>query len=343
MELIEQSLLLLYQVLVLLESDFILPFDLLKSVIVVENTLLAGAKFTHDDIVSLFLLLESDDFLVGFVKRLNDLVVFIFLVGLLSSGVGVFLSFQSESVLQVVDDIKVGVGDIGIIGFNIGVLLSVFASKLLDSQVLLFLDHFDLKLPLIVHFFSKELHLMLVFLMDFVRDSLEVVSQLSLLLVLVSGESVEVLLMSDFLLFLAHFKRSEILLELSFVGPVFILDVLKCDLGFFLQLGELIEVLENQMLASLLVDLKLNLVLLVQVLELSILVSQLSLSVLELFLTNEPEVVNSKSLIVEETSHLLFVLNLLLEVTALKSQRLDVLFIHDVIGTLGTFDSFIFK
>ena len=168
MELIKQSLLLLDQVLVLLESDFILPFDLLKSVIVVENTLLAGAKFTHDDIVSLFLLLESDDFLVGFVKWFNDLVVFIFLVGLLSSSVGVFLSFQGKSVLQVVDDIKVGVGDIGIIGFNIGVLLSVFASKLLDSQVLLFLDHFDLKLPLIVHFFSKELHFVFIFLMDFV-------------------------------------------------------------------------------------------------------------------------------------------------------------------------------
>jgi len=280
MELIEQSLLLLDQVLILLESDFVLPFDLLKSVIVVENTLLAGAKFTHDNIMSLFLLLESDDFLVGFIKWFNDLVVFIFLVRLLSSGVSIFLPFQGKSVLQVVDDIKVGVGDIGIIGLNIGVLLGVFASKLLDSQVLLFLDHFDLKLSFIVHLFSKELHLMLIFLMDFVRNSLEVVSQLSLLLVLVSSKSIEVLLMSDFLLFLAHFKRSEILLEFSFVGPVFILDVLKCNLGFFLQLGELIEVLENQMLASLLVDLEFDLVLLVQVLELSIFVSQLSLSIL---------------------------------------------------------------
>jgi hypothetical protein len=84
-----------------------------------------------------------------------------------------------------------------------------------------------------------------------------------LLLVLVSGKSVEILLMSDFLLFLTDLKRSKILLKLSFVGPVFILDVLEGDLGFFLQLGELIEILENQMLASLLVDLKLDLVLLV--------------------------------------------------------------------------------
>jgi hypothetical protein len=38
------------------------------------------------------------------------------------------------------------------------------------------LDHFDRQLSLIVHFFSKELHLVLIFLMDFVRDSLEVVS-----------------------------------------------------------------------------------------------------------------------------------------------------------------------
>jgi hypothetical protein len=176
MELIEQGLLLLDQVLVLLKSDFILPFDLLKGVIVVEDTLLAGTELSHDNIVSLLLLLKSDDFLVGFVKWLNDLVVLIFLVRLLSSGIGVFLSLESKSVLQVVNDIKVGVCDIGVVSLDVGILLCVLASEFLDGRVLLFLDHFDLEFSLIVHFFSKELHLMFIFLMDFVRDSLEVVS-----------------------------------------------------------------------------------------------------------------------------------------------------------------------
>jgi hypothetical protein len=52
-----------------------------------------------------------------------------------------------------------------------------------------------------------------------------------------------------------------------------VLGVLECDLGLLLQLGELVEVLEDQVLHALLVDLDLYLVLLVQVLQLALLVS----------------------------------------------------------------------
>ena len=59
-----------------------------------------------------------------------------------------------------------------------------------------------------------------------------------------------------------------------------VLSVLEGDFGLLLQLGELVEVLEDQVLHALLVDFDLYLVLLVQVLQLALLVAQLRLLVL---------------------------------------------------------------
>ena len=78
---------------------------------------------------------------------------------------------------------------------------------------------------------------------------------------------------------MADSDRSQILLKLSLIDSIFILNVLKSDLGFFLKLSELIKILEDQMLAPLLVDLDLNLMFLRQILELSFFVSQLCLFV----------------------------------------------------------------
>ena len=59
-----------------------------------------------------------------------------------------------------------------------------------------------------------------------------------------------------------------------------VLGVLESDFGLLLQLGELVKVLEDQVLHALLVDFDLYLVLLVQVLQLALLVTQLRLLVL---------------------------------------------------------------
>jgi hypothetical protein len=78
---------------------------------------------------------------------------------------------------------------------------------------------------------------------------------------------------------------------------VVVFSILEGDFGLLLEVGELIEVLEHQVLHALLVDLDLDLVLLIQVLQLTLLVTQLSLLVLQLLLANDPEVVDSLSLI----------------------------------------------
>ena len=98
-----------------------------------------------------------------------------------------------------------------------------------------------------------------VFGVDFVADSLELVFELGLLFVLLLSESIEVLLMSDLLLFLGNLDGSQVLLELSFIDSVFIFDILQSYLGLLLELGQLIEILENEMLTSLFVDLDLDL------------------------------------------------------------------------------------
>ena len=168
MELIEQVLLLLDQVLVLLKSNFVLPLDLLESTIIMENSLLAGSKVSHNNIMEFFLPLKEDYFIVSLVEWLNNLVIFIFLVRLLSSSVSVFLSVKGKCILKLVNNIKIRVGDFSIVSFNISILLSVFSSQFFDCKIFLFLNHFDLQLSLVVHFLSKKLHLVFILLMNFV-------------------------------------------------------------------------------------------------------------------------------------------------------------------------------
>jgi len=83
------------------------------------------------------------------------------------------------------------------------------------------------------------------------------------------------------------------LLQFSLINAVFILDILQSNLRLLLQLSELVEVLEDKMLAPLFINLNLDLMLLVQVLEFSLLVSEFSLFVFELLLADEPEIVDS--------------------------------------------------
>ena len=149
--------------------------------------------------------------------------------------------------------------------------------ELLDCLVLLLLNLFDFVLPLVFHLLSQIQHLVLEFEMDLVRDSFKVLSQLGLGLVLLLSQGIEILSMPHFLLFLADLERSQILLELSGVDAVLIFHVLESDLVLLFQFSELIQVLEDEMLAPLLVDLDLNLMLFLKILQLSLFISQLRL------------------------------------------------------------------
>lgn len=199
------------------------------------------------------------------------------LVHLLLLLVGVFLSSICKLIFQLLDNIEIGIRNLLVILFDITVLFLMLSNEVCYSRVLNLLDSFDFGLADGVHFFSHQFHLVDVLGVDFVADSLKFVFELGLLLVLLLCKSVEILLVAYLLLFLGDLDGSQVLFELSFIDPVFILDVLQGDLSLFLELGQLIEVLENKMLTSLLVDLNLNLMPLVQILEFSLLVSELGL------------------------------------------------------------------
>ena len=114
-----------------------------------------------------------------------------------------------------------------------------------------------------------------------------------------------------------------------------ILYVFERYLRFLLEFSELILIVEDEMLDSLLVYLSLDLILLLEVLQLSLLVTVLGLFVFQLFLCNYPEVVNPLALVLVETAQVLFLFNLLGQKAAFLPNCLLVLIIIDVVNGVG--------
>ena len=105
MEFFEELVFLLLQVLELLESNFVLPFDFLGGLIVVSDLLLRFGQLLHNLVVLLLFLLEDSDLFTGLSEWLNHLVVFVLLVHLLLLLIAVLLLCVSELVLQLLDNI----------------------------------------------------------------------------------------------------------------------------------------------------------------------------------------------------------------------------------------------
>ena len=279
MELFEELLLFNFEILELLQSILIVPLDLLGGLIILGDTLSSLGQLLHDNIVLFLLFKQSINIFICFLEWLNNLIVSFLLVHLLLLLVGVFFSSVRKLIFQLLDNIEIGVRNLLVILFDITILFLMLSDEVCYGRVLNLLDSFDLGLADGVHFFAHQFHLVDVFGVDFVADSLKLVFELGLLLILLLGKSIEILLVSYLLLFLGDLNGSQVLFELSFIDPVFILNILQGNLSLFLELGQLIEVLENKMLTSLLVDLNLNLMSLIQILEFSLLVSELGLFV----------------------------------------------------------------
>ena len=157
------------------------------------------------------------------------------------------------------------------------------------------------------------------------------------------GQSVTVFGLADILLLFHDLECAQVLLQLSLVDPMFVLAVLKFDLSLLLDHSLLVKILEHQMLKSLTPNLDCNRVLFLQVLMLSILVTKFSLLVLKFLLGDEPEVVDSETLVIVLTCGYLFFLNKAFESTALIPHRLLVLLIVVVINGVGSCQGFLFR
>ena len=204
MELVKQLLLFSLEILELLKSNFILPFNLLRGALVVCNTNLSLGKLLHDAIVLLFGLEKLTNFLIGLGKWLNDLVVSLLLIHLLLLFVAIFLSSISKLILQLLNDIEISVGDLIVIIFDLSVFLSMFSCELSNSSILLLLNHSDLSFSLVLHFSAQVISFGFEFKMNFIADSFKFLSFLGLDLVLLFGESIKILFMSLLLFFDTH-------------------------------------------------------------------------------------------------------------------------------------------
>lgn len=121
----------------------------------------------------------------------------------------------------------------------------MLGSQFFNCSVFFLLDQFDLLSTFVLHFLSKIKHLLLELSMDLIGDSFKLMSLLGLSLVFLFSQGVEILFMSLLLFFLTDSDRSQILFQLSLVDSIFIFNVLKSHLSFFLQLSQLIQILED--------------------------------------------------------------------------------------------------
>ena len=172
----------------------------------------------------------------------------------------VFFLGISKFIFELLDDVKVSVGDLLIVVLYVVVLLRMLLGQLLYRSILLVFNLLDEAFALPLHFFSDQEHLVFVLQLNFIGYPLVLLPHLSGLLVLLSSQRIQILLMSHFLLFFGYLHGSEILLQLSLIDSVLVFLVLKRYLRFLLQLSQLIQILKHQVLHSLLVDFDFNFV-----------------------------------------------------------------------------------
>ena len=196
----------------------------------------------------------------------------------------------------------------------------MFGSQVLNSLILFGLDLENQGLSLALHLLSQQQHLVLELQRDLIRDPLEFTAHLSRTLVEIFCQSVQVLHVSNLLFLLLDFECTDILLELSLHDAVVVFGVLESDLGLFFELSELVEVLEDQVLHSLLVYLYFDFMLLRQILQLALLVSQLCLLILQLLLANDPEVVDSLSLVLVKAGKIFLLPDFVFKSSALDTE-----------------------
>ena len=155
------------------------------------------------------------------------------------------------------------------------------------------------------------------------------------------GESVAVLSLAHFLLLLLNFESAQVLLQLTLVDAMLIFAILELDLRLLLHHSLLVQILEHEMLETLAPDLDRNGVLLLQILMLTVFITEFGLLVLELFLGYEPEVVDSETLVVVLARGNLLFFDETLECSALVSHRLLVLVIVVIVDSVGSCQSFL--
>jgi len=292
-ELFKELLLLLLDVLVLLEAHFVLPLQVLILFLGLHDFALLLCQQLSNLIVLDLPLLKASYVLANILERLHYHVV----VSMLDILFTISRVFTNLLVFEVstkrCDHVHIQTRDVIIVIVDVLVLLVVLSFKLLNTPVLLSLYLCNLCFALSFHVFAQARHLGLILLLDFVGNSLILLTLCSRHSVEVLIQSVRILCLAHLLLFLLHFEGTQVLLKLTFIDSVLVLSILELNLSLFLDHCLFVEILEEQMFESLPPDLDRDVILFAQVLMLSVFVTKLGLFVFFFFLSDQPEVVDS--------------------------------------------------
>lgn len=140
MEFIKKLLLFSFKVLELLKSNFELPLNLLWSIIVTRDFDLILLQFGHDDIVFDLELSKTLNFCVCLSQGLNHTIILFLLIHFLSCFFSIFFFSLRQFIFQLLNDVKIGIGDFLIILLDVVILLGVFCCQLFNSCIFLLLD-----------------------------------------------------------------------------------------------------------------------------------------------------------------------------------------------------------
>jgi hypothetical protein len=226
LELIEELLFFPFEVLVLLEAHFVLPLDILEDGVLLHDMVLGLLERAHDRVVLELLLGELLQLLIGLLQGLHYLLVGLLLVHLLLLHRRVLLLRVTQLILQLLDYVQVCVRYFLIVVLDVIVFLLMFGSQVFNGLILFGLDLENKSLPLALHLFSEQEHLVLEFQRDLIRNSLEFTAHLSRTFVEIFCQRVKVLHVSNLLLLLLDFKCADILFELSLHDTVVVLGIL---------------------------------------------------------------------------------------------------------------------
>mmetsp|Transcript_42255 Transcript_42255/g.92169 ORF Transcript_42255/g.92169 Transcript_42255/m.92169 type:complete len:242 (-) Transcript_42255:11-736(-) len=184
-------------------------------------------------------------------------------------------------------------------------ILRILSHAPVNMVLLGLLDLLDLLPPSPLHLLSDVPHAQRVLLLQVASLAVVFFAQSHDLLVLLELESPNEAILRDLHLLSVHLHGTLVLLQLRLSHTVLVLLQLECSLGIGLELHDLILFVIPKMLQTLLKHLDFNLLPLLQILQLTGLVSQLGLLLLKGLFLHDPKIIDLLALLEEEIELLL--------------------------------------
>mmetsp|Transcript_24742 Transcript_24742/g.57482 ORF Transcript_24742/g.57482 Transcript_24742/m.57482 type:complete len:247 (-) Transcript_24742:431-1171(-) len=204
------------------------------------DLLLYGRELLLVLLISFQFLLFSSYFLVGPVQWL--LALFVLLLQIIHlPGIVIFLLLDPGKLfLQPLDQVKIGVGYLGIVDLDLQEVLLILGHDFLNLCILCLLNLVDLLLLLFFLLISDLLHPQLVLLLHVTSASVKLLTQLEDLLILFQLEHVEEVFLGNLCLFHFHLQGPLVFPDLCLRHAVVIFLQLERQLTISLEFYDLV-------------------------------------------------------------------------------------------------------